>query len=274
MLLEVEYLAIYEYDAVVTVNDNKLRVFPRHEEWQEPLRDTVETKPPGRVIFFYDRYGNKVARVSIRTPHRIVEFRAVSRVRLLKPYRVEPRNNVEIGFEAKLPPEVLVFTYPSPLVDPEPLRRKALEIIGSTRMLGDVLGILVKWVYEKIEYKRGYTDVKTKAHEVLGIGKGVCQDKAHLLIGFLRSLGVPARYVSGALTDAPGETHAWVEVYWPGTGWIPADPTHNRVFDLDYYYVKYAHGRDYTDVPPINGYFISKKPGKIKTVRVTPKRIE
>jgi len=150
-----------------------------------------------------------------------------------------------------------VFLSPSPLVEPKLLARKAREIVSGTHFLGDVLGLLTEWVYRKIEYKRGYTSVKTKAHEVLEIGKGVCQDKAHLLIGFLRALGIPARYVSGALTDAPGETHAWVEVYWPGEGWMPVDPTHNRVFDLGYYYVKYAHGRDYSDVPPINGFFIS-----------------
>ncbi len=275
MLVEIHYTAVYEYDSLVTVNDNKLRVFPREEYWQEPVKDLLETEPPGRVVFFRDRFGNRVARVRITVPHTVVKFHSISVVRLTRPYKVEPPGHLELPIDkSSLPPDVQQFLYASPLVDPRPLLKKAKEIVNGIRRLDDALPMLTKWVYERIEYKRGFTDVHTMAHEVIRIGKGVCQDKAHLLIGFLRALGVPARYVSGALTDTPGETHAWVEVYWPGVGWVPVDPTHNRVYDLDRHYVKYAHGRDYSDVPPINGYFISRRPGRIKTVRVEPRKIE
>ncbi|NJK77983.1 MAG: transglutaminase family protein [Nanoarchaeota archaeon] len=106
------------------------------------------------------------------------------------------------------------------------------------------------------------------------MGVGVCQDKSHILIGFLRSLGIPARYISGVLVDTPGATHAWAEAYWPNVGWIPLDPTHNRVFDLKHYYVKYGHGRDYNDVAPITGYFESDSPNSIVRLNVIPKIIQ
>ena len=273
--IEVVYESIYDYDDVVLVNDNEVKVFPRREWWQEPLDYRLETQPPGRIVYYEDRYGNPTARVTIREPHRRIVFRAVGRVEFRGVYRLRPRRDPGLPLDpAGLDPEVRVFLGPSPYVDPDLLRGKAVEIAGGARSLGEALEALNHWVYSRIEYKRGYTTVETRAHEVLEIGKGVCQDKAHLLVGFLRALGVPARYVSGALTSEVGETHAWVEAYWPGEGWVPADPTHDRVYDLDYGYVKYAHGRDYSDVPPVNGYYVSRARGRISLVRVTPRWLD
>ena len=273
--VELVYTSVYEYDDIVTLNDNTIRAFPRREPWQEPLESRLETEPPGRVWYYRDRYGNPVARVRITVPHTRVVFRAVARARLVAPYRLRPSRDPGLPLDpGLLPLEARLFLKPSPLVDPEPLRGLAREIAGEEGSLGGVLEALTRWVYERIEYKRGYTTVKTMAHEVVRIGRGVCQDKAHLLIGLLRALGVPARYVSGAFTNTPGETHAWVEVYWPGEGWVPVDPTHNRVYDLGYYYVKYAHGRDYSDVPPVNGYYLSRATGRIALVRVEPRILE
>ena len=272
----VAYRAVYEYDDVVIVNNNDLRVFPRREDWQEPLRVSLETRPPGRHWFYRDRFGNTVARVVVREPHRSIEFRAVSEVRMPRPYRLRPEGGgPPVPLEPSLlTPEARLFLRPSPLVDPRRLAGAArLALGGGGRDLAGALEALTAWVYREIKYERGYTDVKTRAHEVLEIGRGVCQDKAHLLIGLLRAVGVPARYVSGALTTERGETHAWVEAYWPGSGWVPADPTHNRVYDLGFDYVKYAHGRDYSDVPPVNGYYVSRASGRIRLVEVVPERI-
>ena len=131
-----------------------------------------------------------------------------------------------------------------------------------------------EWVTKKIPYAPKATNIQTKAREALALGAGVCQDKSHILIGFLRSLGIPARYVSGVLVDTPGDTHAWVEAYWPNVGWIPSDPTHNRIFDLENYYVKFGHGRDYNDVSPISGFFESDSPHSTSKLNVIPKILE
>jgi transglutaminase-like putative cysteine protease len=86
---------------------------------------------------------------------------------------------------------------------------------------------------------------------------GVCQDFAHVHLGLCRSLGIPARYVSGYFfntTRRPREieaSHAWIEAYVPGFGWAAFDPTHDR--PADDRYVKVAVGRDYADIRPING---------------------
>jgi transglutaminase-like putative cysteine protease len=164
-----------------------------------------------------------------------------------------------------------MYLNPSTLINPELIRLRAPNILEHVKTIREALITLTEWVTTKIEYAPTSTSVDTKARESLASGKGVCQDKSHILIGFLRSLGIPARYVSGVLVDTPGATHAWVEAYWPGVGWVPSDPTHNRVFDLEYYYVKYGHGRDYNDVSPITGYFESDSPNSLVYLNVIPK---
>jgi transglutaminase-like putative cysteine protease len=96
--------------------------------------------------------------------------------------------------------------------------------------------------------------------------KGVCQDFAHVMLACLRSMGLPARYVSGYLLTEPppgmtrlvgsDASHAWASVHLPdqagGPGeWVDFDPTNNRTPGKDY--VTLAIGRDYSDVSPVRG---------------------
>lgn len=116
-------------------------------------------------------------------------------------------------------------------------------------------------VRDAVEYVPGATGVHTRAIEAWEQRKGVCQDIAHLAIGALRSLGIPARYVSGYLHPLGheavvgetfvGESHAWVE-FWCGE-WYPYDPT-NRSHVSDHHVVV-ARGREYYDVTPLRGVF-------------------
>ena len=122
---------------------------------------------------------------------------------------------------------------------------------------------VVKWIYENVRYERGHTSVNTAAADVLLSMRGVCQDQAHLCLAMLRALGIPARYVSGLLTRQPGETHAWVEFLHPHLGWLPADPTRGAVIDLGTDYLKFGIGRDYSEVPPVSGSFVSRGDGHL-----------
>jgi transglutaminase-like putative cysteine protease len=124
---------------------------------------------------------------------------------------------------------------------------------------------LMRRIHEDFEYETTATDVNTPALEALSLRKGVCQDLAHVMLGCLRSLGLPARYVSGYLLTepAPGQprlvgtdaSHAWVGLYVPapaGPGtWVDLDPTNDRSAGEDY--VTLALGRDYSDVSPMRG---------------------
>ena len=125
----------------------------------------------------------------------------------------------------------------------------------------DTVFALMHAVYTHLKYVPGATDVRTKADDVLTLGQGVCQDFAHVMIASCRCQGIPARYVSGYLNDPAsdgrnGASHAWMDAFIPGSGWISLDPTHNC--EQTENYVRLAVGRDYSDVPPTRGVFKGK----------------
>jgi transglutaminase-like putative cysteine protease len=116
----------------------------------------------------------------------------------------------------------------------------------------------MRFIYETFDYEPESTDIHTPVSEVIQKRKGVCQDFAHVLLAMCRSLKIPARYVSGYLYNGPQDqlegsqaSHAWIEVYIPGHGWKPLDPTNN--LQADEHYIKVAIGRDYGDIVPVQG---------------------
>jgi transglutaminase-like putative cysteine protease len=135
----------------------------------------------------------------------------------------------------------------------------------SGRPLLEAAHDLMERIHSDFVYEPEATDVSTPALEALEMRRGVCQDFAHVMLACLRSLGLPARYVSGYLLTepAPGRprlvgsdaSHAWVSIYLPGMDgsgeWSDLDPTNSRAPGEDY--VVLAIGRDYSDVSPIRG---------------------
>jgi transglutaminase-like putative cysteine protease len=130
-------------------------------------------------------------------------------------------------------------------------------------------------VRSTVEYEPGSTGVRTSAQEAWSLRKGVCQDIAHLSVGMLRSVGIPARYVSGYLypkADAEvgqavaGQSHAWIE-WWAGE-WTAFDPTNGSLAGPRHVLV--ARGRDYADVTPLKGvYHGAPSTGLGVTVEIT-----
>jgi transglutaminase-like putative cysteine protease len=119
-------------------------------------------------------------------------------------------------------------------------------------------------VHADFKFDPTATTVATPVLEVLEKRRGVCQDFAHFTLACLRSLGLPARYVSGYLETVPppgqprltgtDASHAWLSLFCPGIGWIDLDPTNNCLPSMRH--ITAAWGRDYTDVSPIRGVLI------------------
>jgi transglutaminase-like putative cysteine protease len=120
---------------------------------------------------------------------------------------------------------------------------------------------LTQRIFDEFEFDETATEISTPLEEVLKGRRGVCQDFAQLMIGCLRSLGLPARYVSGyILTHPPAgqprlvgadASHAWASVFCPGPGWIDFDPT-NRCL-VQHEHITLGWGRDFSDVTPMRG---------------------
>ena len=249
------YAARYGYSDTVIHNDNHLRILPRDGEGQFSHEAQIWSIPAGRGVDYKDRFGNRVRRLRVIEPHTIYIVAATGTVGISN--ETPTVAEVSIADLAQLP-ESFEYTSVSPLVDPDPLYNLAVQIARQDGTLIGTVNLVTRWIYENILYKRGTTSVATTAHEVLTAGEGVCQDKTHLALGMLRALKVPCRYASGLLTGQTGETHSWVEFYHPEQGWLGADPTRGIILPPRRDYVKFGVGRDYTDVSPVTGSFLSK----------------
>ena len=131
-------------------------------------------------------------------------------------------------------------------------------------MLEAVQALMAR-IFKEFTFDPKATTVATPVLKVLEKKRGVCQDYAHLMLSCLRSLGLPARYVSGYLLTQPppgkprmigaDASHAWVSVYCPnddgGGHWVDFDPTNNLLPDTQH--ITLAWGRDFSDVSPLRG---------------------
>ena len=254
------YVARYQYTDVVVRNDNFLRLAAFTDRYQTAGACYIGSSPIGSMIGYPDRLGNQVHRIRITEPHGQLILTAVGEVHLTTdaPTVADiPLTSVSYGLEAE------EYLTPSPLVNPSSVLTAASIAGNHADTLLDTVRNVNEWVYQRVRYQRGATSVYTTAADVLESMIGVCQDKTHLALGMMRALGIPARYVSGLLTRQPGETHAWLEFLHPDCGWLAADPTRGVVIDTGTDYLKFAVGRDYSEVPPVTGSFVSRGDGHL-----------
>jgi transglutaminase-like putative cysteine protease len=159
-------------------------------------------------------------------------------------------------------PEPAQYAFASPYVAPDPeIAAFARDSFAPERPLLDAAIHLMHRIHDEFRFDATATTITTPVKRVLEERRGVCQDFAHLQISCLRSLGLPARYVSGyILTDPPpgqprlkgaDASHAWLAVYCPRNGWVDLDPTNDLRPELRH--VRLAWGRDYGDVSPLRG---------------------
>jgi len=160
------------------------------------------------------------------------------------------------------------------------LHEYARSSFASNRPLLSAVRELTERIYTDFTYDPESTSIATPLDEVLQNKRGVCQDFAHLAIGCLRSLGFPARYVSGYLETLPppgqeklvgsDASHAWFAVFSPGEGWFEFDPTNNNM--PAEHHITTAWGRDYGDVSPLKGVFFDGGKSQKLTVSVDVSR--
>jgi transglutaminase-like putative cysteine protease len=262
MWLTVEHTTRFAYDAPIAEAYTELRLKPAHRDGQRCSSFTLTTVPAGRAVAEYvDRFGNDVRHFDLQGAHDEVVVTARSEVW------------TAASFPAGAEPPTLLDTYdflrPSTFVavdgEVAALARDAVGGAGAGSGPGARPGAereaalaLMQAVADRLVYDPDATHVFTPGMEALARGRGVCQDFSHVLIGACRSQGLLARYVSGYLLDPDlgdgrSESHAWVDVFTKGHGWLSLDPTHRC--EQNERYVRVATGRDYADVPPTRGVY-------------------
>ncbi len=268
MRYEVVHRTRYEYDAPVTASYAQVHQLPWDVDGQKCLRRAITASPhPEHHRERFDYFGNPVAFLSIDDTHDelIVTSSCLvdttDRPTAFGPYADRPWEQ----FSVRSRPGDLVaveFSLDSPLVSASPrMADMAAEAFTPGRSLSDATSALSSLVHQSFRFKPGSTDVTTTIDEVLDLGEGVCQDFSHVMIGCLRSMGIPAAYVSGYLETEPppgkerltgvDRTHAWVSVYVGDETWVGIDPTNDQMAGPRY--ITTARGRDYSDVPPLKG---------------------
>jgi transglutaminase-like putative cysteine protease len=258
MKWEILHRTHYHYASPVRESFNEVRLSPISNREQNVESFLLKVLPAARLRHYSDFYSNVVHHFEIPEPHAelLIESRAEVTVHRPLPLNeaLTPVPLAELA-RAVAGERCFDFLQPSRYVDldPETWRHAVDATQGQTDAWQAAQAILA-YVFSTLKYEPNSTLVHTHARQALLQRSGVCQDFAHVMIGMCRSLKIPALYVSGYLaTETASATHAWVEAFIPGHGWIGLDPTHNR--QTDNTYVKLAVGRDYADVPPVTGHY-------------------
>jgi transglutaminase-like putative cysteine protease len=265
MRLEIRYVNEFTYHEPAWESHNLLRACPADIGPQRLLDYNVEVTPHARIHSYTDYWGTKVDEFGIVEPHTLLRVVAESTVETSDP--PDPDRGSDLDSLDAVRGELSTYLRPSPHATWDDLiegqAREAVDGIGD---VVDASLAISAAVTKSLDYVPGATYVGVDVTDVLSQGKGVCQDFAHLGIAMYRSVGIPARYVSGYLyaadqtrAVAPDEaelnvqTHAWIEVFVPDHGWWALDPTNNQT--LGELHVKIGHGRDYEDVMPLRGVY-------------------
>ena len=269
----VEHAMRFEYAEPVQASVMTLYLCPLRDRAQTLCEFSVRTDPEGRLFEFTDPFGNTAHFLDRSRPHVRFEVRARSRVEVgplaSAPEGLEPGAS-EALLSAVRTPELYPMAQPSRFVRPSPALDAfvaAHDIAPGDDPLVSARELCAK-LHDVFEYIPGHTRVDSPIEHILETGQGVCQDYAHVMASIVRGWGVPCRYVSGYLGpeaegEATGESHAWVECWFPGVGWRGFDPTNNT--EGDERHVRVAVGRDYADVPPSRGVFRGNGGSKLET---------
>ena len=270
--LQVSHQTVTSYASRVEVAYHCAYLHP-HDGGRQRVDDfaLIIDPAPSHSANALDSFGNVRTEFALYMPHETLTVRAESRVWLeSSPARPDPSSGtawdaVATGMRYTSGGKFLPaseFVYESPYVPLEPaLRDYAEPSFPSGRSYLQAAMDLMERIHSDFAYESGVTDVGTPLVEVFQQRRGVCQDFAHLMLGMLRALGLPARYVSGYLLTRPSAaeprllgadaSHAWVSIWCPVLGWVDLDPT-NAVLPAASH-VTVAVGRDYGDVVPLRG---------------------
>jgi transglutaminase-like putative cysteine protease len=250
----------YAYKSPVTASFNEARLTPRSDSRQNVILNRVETIPATRSYRYVDYWGTAVTAFDLHAPHTELEVTSSSVVETDKGELPEEKVSWDdLKCEAVVDrfDEVLSPTHYTPAS--KRIARVGQKIAKDNDPFEAIVAA-ANWVHSELDYVAGTTGVHSSGLDALREGKGVCQDFAHLTLVLLRSMGIPARYVSGYLhpnaeatigDTIDGQSHAWIQG-WTG-GWWNYDPTNDA--EINEQYVSVGVGRDYSDVSPLKGIY-------------------
>jgi transglutaminase-like putative cysteine protease len=250
----------YAYQSPVTASYNEARLTPRSNTRQNVILNRVETIPATRSYRYIDYWGTAVTAFDLHAPHTEL---TVSSSSVVETERPEPPATQVTWTDLQSVAVIDRFDEVLRPTEYTPLSERVAAVgrrITKGHEPREAVVAATRWARGELDYIPGTTGVHSSGLDALEQGKGVCQDFAHLSLMVLRSMGIPARYVSGYLhpkrhavvgKTVDGRSHAWIQA-WTG-GWWNYDPTNNT--DITEQYISVGVGRDYSDVSPLKGVY-------------------
>lgn len=260
--LRIEHRTGFTYGSPADASYNEARMLPMTDHTQIVLSARLDISPTASQHPYVDYWGTAVSMFEVLVPHTELSVTATSVVDV----REHRYHSVDTTWDflaqaSTSSSELSEALLNTRLTQPHPevlaLAKKAVRDSASP---GAAASLIVAQIKTHMKYVKGSTGVHSTAREAWEGRAGVCQDFAHVTIGALRAVGIPARYISGYLHPRPeaavgeevvGESHAWVE--WFTGGWFGFDPT--NLSDIGTNHVHIARGRDYSDVSPLRGVY-------------------
>ncbi|MGP3533938.1 transglutaminase family protein [Microbacterium sp. RD1] len=273
--LRIEHQTGFSYQGDVSASYNEARMLPNSTDSQFVLSSSLEIDPSTTVNQYVDYFGTRVSAFDVLSPHAALMITARSLVEV----RPRPLAHVDLTWDALTAESARSLGTVEQLVQtgrtrPHPeVADIARSVASQYDHPGRAAHAIAEAIGDAVEYMHGVTGVSSTAMDAWEARKGVCQDIAHITLGALREVGIPARYVSGYLHPRPnaevgeavtGESHAWVE--WFAGDWQGFDPTNN--IEIGDRHVLVGRGRDYNDVPPLRGVYAGPFKSQLR-VKVT-----
>ncbi|WP_179319929.1 transglutaminase family protein [Winogradskyella helgolandensis] len=280
MIFDLWHKTKYTYEHGASFCHNLTTLKPKSFPGQTLLDYNLEITPtPTDITERLDFFGNAVTRFSIQQHHK--ELIVIARSKVERDYSKQFDESLFLQAKKVTVEETKVhlkgtesdlidarqFVMPSPLISTssEDIKAYAALSFKPERSLYEATYELMQRIYTDFDFVPGFTNIATPLEAVMSAKKGVCQDFAQIAIACVRSMGLPAKYVSGYIETVPPKgkekligtdaSHAWFSVYIPTYGWVDFDPTNNQIPKNQHIVV--AHGRDYYDVPPLKGVIYS-----------------
>jgi transglutaminase-like putative cysteine protease len=247
----------YHYPGAIRELRQRLVAIPtdRYGDQRLCTFDLRVSAPSATTEMGHDSFGNRVFTVYVPEADGEITFEM----------QVVVERDLENSSRPRLSPaEAAPFLAPTRLTTPDArLSETARKLAAKHRDPERLAEAISTWVYGAMHYGAGATTVQTTAAEALAIGKGLCQDYAHIMLAICHAAKIPARYVSGHMLGEGG-SHAWVETLLADEGGYRAvafDPTNHRRTTPAY--ITVATGRDYSDVSPTSGVYIAPYQGRL-----------
>ncbi|WP_062211983.1 transglutaminase family protein [Demequina oxidasica] len=272
--LRIEHRTAFQYAEPVVSSYNEARLTPAWLPRQRVLESNIEISPLSWRTAYRDYWESDVTVFEITQPHTSLTVTNRSLVEILPQSYREERADWDALNGPRFQDLLCEYLSLTPVTRPTDELLEFAKQAAGTHEPDAAARQICDFLHDQVNYVPGVTNVHTPAADAWAARSGVCQDFAHLAIGALRAVGIPARYVSGYLhpkKDAEigetvsGESHAWVE-WWSGD-WFGYDPT--NASEVGDHHVIVARAREYRDVPPLSGVVAGTTTDLNVTVKVT-----